>query len=161
VTASEPTPTLSLANIQLAHVGCSDLHAEQITGGVVSGVNLNSEAKYGFEKEHLNFRVTTTLELMSPEGVVARLSAAAVAIFKAGRELTPEDQDLANEVGAAALMITQPFIRESLSDLARRVGLPPVSLGLLRIGMDRPETVTVGDRIYQFGNPTEIEPSTN
>lgn len=141
---------LTLADVQLVHIGLNQINGQQFLVGDIDDVNLRTETKFAVEGESLIFLVSNGLDLNGPLGEMVALSATAVAIFKAPRALSEADQNLVSEVGGATLMITQPVLREAISDLANKLGLPRVTLGLLRFGHERPESVTIGEKIYSF-----------
>jgi hypothetical protein len=146
---------LTLDDAKLVHVGLRQISGEQILQGEIIGCSLHSELKYGFEGQNLIFIFTLSLSIRSEEAQVAKLDASAVALFACPRVVSEADQSLVEAVAVPAMMITYPFLREAISEIARKINLPRISLGLLRAGKDRPESITLGDKMYEFDSSGE------
>jgi len=141
---------LTLSDVKLGNVGLKQISGEQFLQGEIVGSSLNSVLKYGFDDRNLIFIFSLSLSVHGEETEIAKLAASAAVSFSCPRPVSEADQSLVEEVAVPAMMVAYPFLREAISDMARKINLPRISLGLLRAGNNRPETITLGDKIYDL-----------
>lgn len=148
---------ITLSDVQLVQIGLNQISGQQFLVGEINSVNLKTEKKFAMENDSLIYLVSNELELKGPIGNIGLITATVVVVFKAPRVLGVDDQKLVSEVGGATLMIAQPVLREAISDIGNKLGIPRITLGLLRFGQDRPESVTIGENIFSFNQtPNDI-----
>jgi len=112
------------------------------------------EARWGaaIHPEGVTFEVLERVDLAGAEGqAIATISASVAVVFSLPERsrLEGHGESLAALAGFAHLS-AHPFLRSSIATLSSQIGLPIVTVGLLRAGSANPESVTVADRVFHL-----------
>jgi hypothetical protein len=91
--------------------------------------------------------------LSEDEKDLARIEMAIVASFTLEGGEPPERKLVSEFIRRVAFFVVMPFIRESLHSLSTRLGLEPITIGLLQQGSAMPVQAWVKRR--QGGNPSQ------
>jgi hypothetical protein len=112
----------------------------------------------------INYRVLLrSTEQESKDSVVADLeSHVVVDFFQPGNSFVFTQEDC-NMFAPMALIAGHPYLRQNLSSIAGMLGLPSVTLGFLRIGNPNPESITIGNKLFNLGGriETNLPPGSN
>lgn len=116
------------------------------------GVTFQSRWGAAIHPEGVAFEVLERLDLAGTAGqAIATISASVAVVFSLpeSSRLEGQEESLAELAGFAHLS-AHPFLRSSIAALSAQIGLPIVTVGLLRAGSARPESVTVADRVFHL-----------
>lgn len=123
------------------------------------GVNVQTQWGAAIHPEGVAFEVLERLDLTGSEGLaIATISASVAVAFTLPDSSRLEGQDeLLAELAAFALMAAHPYLRSTIAALSTQVGLPGVTVGLLRAGSGHPESVTILDRVFWLDSNAPAE----
>ena len=139
-----------LAGLSLVSVNKVAMSVERHSVDDVTGVQFVVEAKYGATERQVFFQFDSHLALGGTAGAVADLRTSIVALFAVSETAGSDWQELLPGVAGLAAMAAHPYAREAFGTLAVGVGLPPITLGLLRAGLPNPDSVTVGSSTFNL-----------
>lgn len=114
------------------------------------GVNFQTQWGAAIHPEGVAFEVLERLDLTGSEGLaIATISASVAVVFTLPESSRIEGQDeLLAELAGFAHMAAHPYLRSTIAALSAQIGLPVVTVGLLRAGSGHPESVTILDRVF-------------
>lgn len=84
---------------------------------------------------------------------LAALEVAIVATFSVPAETSLNKELIDQFIGKVALMVAMPFLREAVQSLTVRLGIPPLTVGLLKAGGLTPTSAAVDGFSYRPGRP--------
>lgn len=146
-----------LAGLSLVSVNKVAMSVERRFDDEVTGVQFVVEAKYGATDRQVFFQFDSHLALSGTSGTVADLRTSIVALFAVSETAGDEWHELLPGVAGLAAMAAHPYAREAFGTLAVGVGLPPVTLGLLRAGLPNPDSVTVGSSTFNLSTTQGVD----
>ncbi len=146
-----------LTQIALTEVMGRTLEATREGSLPCESVNFETQWSALLHADGVAFEIRDRLELtgIGPSHI-ATLSAGATVLFsmKDASRLEESDGAIAQLAGFAVL-VAHPYLRAAISQLASGIGLPSITLGLLRVGAAHPDTVTVLDRVFSLDAAAE------
>jgi len=123
-------------------------------------VNFQTQWGAAIHPEGMTFEVLERLDLTGSGGLAIATISASVTVVLALPEssrLEGHDQVLA-ELAGFAHMAAHPYLRSTIATLSTQIGLPVVTVGLLRSGSTHPESVTILDRAFRIdSNPAPAD----
>ncbi|MEV7329772.1 hypothetical protein [Micromonospora sp. NPDC093244] len=133
-----------VARADLLDVRVTKWHAELLTESPVEvgELNLKVISAFRYRGDGFDTRFTVDAPLSSPtdDEEVASIQIQIVATFSLAEDGRPDRLLMRKFMDQVAFFVVMPFIREGLHSLSMRIGLEPITLGLLHQGKDTPST---------------------
>ncbi len=139
-----------VARTDLKEVRVTKWHAELLADEPTEVGKLALKFKSAFRYRNTGFDTRFTIEApitaQGSEDDLANLQVEVLASFDLEGDAKPDKALLKEFTEQVALVVVMPFIREGLHSLSLRIGLDPVTLGLLHRGNDYPTSAWMGRR---------------
>lgn len=145
---SEVIPQMTLVNVI-----CGQLQVSREADGPAEGVKLGLNFGIAIQKDQVVVKVQEELHIATAdEEPMASLSATFAVIYGLpdAETLLADNEPLQQQITTYAHMAAHPYIRAAFSDLSNQISLPRVTLGFLRQGSGRAESVTILDTVFSF-----------
>ncbi len=155
MTDQKPTISQVIPQMTLVNVLCSQIQVSREADGPADGVKLGLNFGMAVEKDQVVVKVQEELIISTAdEEPMANLSATFMVIYGLpDAEIVLADNELLQQqITTYAHMAAHPYVRAAFSDLSSQVGLPRITLGFLRQGTGRAESVTILDTVFAFGD---------
>jgi hypothetical protein len=133
-----------VSRADLVDVRVTKWHAELLTESPVEvgelEIKTTSAFRYRGEGFDTRFNVDAPLSSPSGEDRVASIQVQIVATFSLDEGDKPDRVLMRKFMDQVAFFVVMPFIREGLHSLSMRIGLDPITIGLLQQGKETPGT---------------------
>lgn len=144
-------------SLQLANVSTMSVKADRSSSLEVLGASVTSNAASMVTSTGISYKIDyrvllRSTEVDSPESQVATLESSVVVDFFRPDESIVLNQADCDVFAPMALIAGHPYLRQNLSFLANTLGLPSLTLGLLRLGNPNPESISIGNKLFNLGN---------
>ncbi|MEU5963879.1 hypothetical protein ABZ777_21975 [Micromonospora parva] len=147
-----------VSRTDLVDVRVTKWHAELLTENTVEvgELELKVTSAFRYRGDGFDTRFSVEAPLASPGGedMVASIQLQIVATFSLSEDDRPDRLLMRKFMDQVALFVAMPFIREGLHSLSTRIGLEPITIGLLHQGKGSPSTAWSNKR-----NPPTIGPA--
>ncbi|MTK05445.1 hypothetical protein [Micromonospora sp. CP22] len=151
-----------VAQADLTDIRVTKWHAELLsdTPAEVGELDLKVASAFRLSDEGFDTRFSVDAPLVSRGGGerVASVQMVVVASFSLASQKKPEKELLSAFMDQVAFFVVMPFIREGLHSLSMRIGLEPITIGLLHQGKATPTTAWTSTRHFH-GVSTRDEPA--
>jgi hypothetical protein len=136
------------ARTDLKEVRVTKWHAELLADEPTEvgklALKFSSAFRYRDAGFDTRFTIEAPLTAQGSEDDLANLQVEVLASFELDGDDKPDKNLLKDFMEQVAFSVVMPFIREGLHTLSSRIGLEPVTLGLLHRGKDRPTSAWTG-----------------
>ncbi|BCJ65725.1 hypothetical protein [Polymorphospora rubra] len=142
-----------VARADLTDIRVTKWHAELLADEPIEVSELDLKVWTAFRYRASGFDIKYGVEapLVSPgsDEEVASIQMDVVASFSLTEGERPERELLGSFMDQVAFFVVMPFIREGLHSLSTRIGLEPITLGLLHQGKGAPATAWTSKHQFQ------------
>ncbi|GGM20772.1 hypothetical protein [Micromonospora yangpuensis] len=141
-----------VAQSDLTDIRVTKWHAELLSDGPeeVGELDLKLSSAFRYRNGGFDIRFSVDAPLVSPGGEekVASIQVAVVASFSLDAGERPPRDLMKSFMDQVAFFVAMPFIREGLHSLSMRIGLEPITIGLLHKGKVAPQTAWTSRRQF-------------
>ncbi|MFG3557425.1 hypothetical protein ACGGAQ_23865 [Micromonospora sp. NPDC047557] len=141
---SEPALRDLVSRADLLDVRVAKWHAELLTDSAVEvgELEVRVESAWRLRGDGFETRFNVDAPLASPSGEdqVASIQVNIIANFSLSEGEKPNRALMRKFIDQVAFFVVMPFIREGLHSLSMRIGLEPITIGLLHQGKETPQT---------------------
>lgn len=141
---------------ELAGIRVTKWHAELLsdTPEEAGELDLKVSSAFRYQQDGFDVRFSVDAPLVSPGGgdKVASIQIDVVASFSLAEGETPGRDLMRAFMDQVAFFVVVPFLREGLHSLSARIGLEPITLGLLHQGKKTPTTAWMNNRQFRDGH---------
>lgn len=148
-----------LPNMTLTHIGCKGLSVDRESEGPADSVKLDYNFGFAVQADNVLILIRQELIIFAPEQTPFLSMMAAYAVnysLPNAEAILAENDDLQQQIIRFGQLAAHPYLRASFNDLSNQVGVPGMSLGLLRMGATNPESLTIGNKLFSFGESTIV-----
>ncbi len=148
--------------IRLAHVYKLQLSAQRFSALEISGAQLTCAIATAIEQNTINYKIDYRLILNhtlpeSESQMVGDLEASVIVAYEVVNPARSGWEESVPLIASMAVLTGHPYLRQAIASLAAELGFPSVTLGLVRYGSAYAESVTVGDRVFNFADGVTTE----
>lgn len=148
--------------IRLAHVYKLQLRAERFSALEISGAQLTCGIATAVEGNTINYKIDYHLILNhtlpeSESQMAGDLGASVIVAYEVVNPPRTGWEESVPLIASMAVLTGHPYLRQTIASLAAELAFPSVTLGLVRYGSTYAESVTVGDRVFNFADGVVVE----
>lgn len=148
-----------LSQMTLTHIGCKGLSVDRESEGPADSVKLDYNFGFAVQDNNVLILIKQDLIIFAPEQMPFLSMMATYAVnytLPEAETILAENNDLQQQIIRFGQLAAHPYLRASFNDLSNQVSVPGISMGLLRMGATTPESLTVGDKLFSFGESTIV-----
>lgn len=158
---SNDNPSFSevLSQMTLVNVLCRASEVQRESNGPADSARVDFSFGFGVQENQVVVEVKQDLNIFAIEqSPFVSLSGAFLVAYALpdAESLLLGNEELQSKITRYAHMAAHPYLRALTTDLANQVGVPGVTLGFLRLGVELPESLTVGEKLFTF-NASDVK----
>jgi hypothetical protein len=142
-------------DIDLADIGLVALRGNRYTNFEIVNVNFTTNIGFAQEKQLLSYKVDYLIQLLGSaigetNSSVAEIEISLVVNLLLKSEAIEFEKDDLSDLAQFAVFSAHTFARAHVSQIATTLRLPQITLGALRKGAANLDTISVGEKVFNF-----------